>query len=345
MTAWPRLLAAFALLAAHSYASANPAVRFPRPEFEGDHRYDYALQLLRLALRESGESYRIELASTPMNQERQVQELEAGRTIDVAPIPSSAEREARLLPVRIPINRGVLGWRLGLVRSGSGERFAAVRSLGDLKGLRIAQGKEWPDTRILRANGIEVIAAPRYEDLFTMLRGDRYDYFPRSVMEIWDEQANNAGSLEVEPHVALHYPYDAYFMVNRSNAGLAEAIRAGLEKAIRDGSFGQLFQEYYGERLRRAHLETRTVIELTNPLLTPGTPVDRPELWYDPRREGPPGGRRAELRRRRRLRGPAASARGWRTSRRRRSAWRCDRPSPRPGPARDRRPGRWPSSR
>jgi ABC-type amino acid transport substrate-binding protein len=287
MTAWPRLLAVVCLLFAHLCAAAGPVVRFPRPEFEGDHRYDYALELLRLALRESGGGYRIELASIPMNQERQVRELEAGRTIDVAPIPSSAERERRLLPVRIPINRGVLGWRLGLIRAGDARRFADIRSLADLKGVRIAQGKEWPDTQILRANGVDVITAPRYEDLFTMLSGDRFDYFPRSVMEIWDEQDNNAASLEVEPHVALHYPYDAYFMVNRTNTALARAIDAGLERSIKDGAFRQLFQAYYGDRLRRAHLDTRAIIELANPLLTPGTPVDRPELWYDPRREGP----------------------------------------------------------
>jgi hypothetical protein len=32
-------------------------------------------------------------------------------------------------------------------------------------------------------------------------------------------------------------------------------------------------------------MEARTVIELRNPLLTPETPSDRPELWYDPRRK------------------------------------------------------------
>ena len=73
-------------------------------------------------------------------------------------------------------------------------------------------------------------------------------------------------------------------MVNRHNTRLAQDIREGLEKAIADGSFDKLFQQYYGERLRKAHLETRTVIELRNPLLTPGTPSDRPELWYDSKR-------------------------------------------------------------
>jgi hypothetical protein len=65
---------------------------------------------------------------------------------------------------------------------------------------------------------------------------------------------------------------------------LAEIIRQGLEKAIADGSADRLFDQHYGERLRQAHLDERVFIELKNPLLTPGTPLDRPELWYDFRR-------------------------------------------------------------
>jgi len=272
------------LLAWHLAASGAEVVRFPKPEFEGDHRYDYVLQVLQLVLSKTGIDYRIQTAEFPMNQERQVQELEAGRTIDVGPIPSSAEREARLLPIRYPLNKGLLGWRLGLIRKGDKGLFAGVNTLDDLKRVRLAQGQEWPDTQILQANGIPVITAPKYEGLFKMLTGKRFDYFPRSTMEIWDEQEINADTLEVEPHLALHYFYDAYFMVNRKNTKLANDLRDGFEKAIADGSFDKLFQQYFGERLRKARLETRTVIELRNPLLTPGTPSDRPELWYDVKR-------------------------------------------------------------
>ena len=277
-------LVACLLFAGHLTASAAEIVRVPKPEFEGDRRYDYALQLLQLALSKSATDYRIQAAEIPMNQERQVLEIEAGRTIDVGPIPSSAEREARLLPIYIPLNKGLLGWRLGLIRKGDQRLLAGANTLDDLKRLRLAQGQEWPDTQILRANGIEVITAPKYEGLFKMLVGKRFDYFPRSVMEIWDEQAINSDTLEVEQHLALHYFYDAYFMVNRKNTKLAQDIRDGLEKAIADGSFDKVFQEYFGERLRKAHLESRTVIELHNPLLTPGTPSDRRELWYDVKR-------------------------------------------------------------
>ncbi|KQV78235.1 ABC transporter substrate-binding protein [Rhizobacter sp. Root1221] len=269
-------------------ATGAEVVRFPKPEFEGDHRSDYARQLLQLGLSKTGRDYRIESAAFAMNQDRQVRELEAGRTIDVAPIPSSVEREKRLLPILIPINKGMLGWRLGLIRKGEHDALARVRTLEDLKGVRLAQGQDWPDTQILQANGLPVITAPRYEGLFKMLTAKRFDYFPRSVMEIWEEQVNNADQLEVEPHLALHYLYDAYFMVNRQNTRLAKDINDGLEKALADGSFDKLFLQYYGDRLRQARLDTRTVIELTNPLLTPGTPSSRPELWYDFRRAPPP---------------------------------------------------------
>ena len=104
----------------------------------------------------------------------------------------------RLLPIRIPIQKGILGWRVGLIRKGDQGRFAGVDTLEDLKRVRLAQGQEWPDTLILRANGIDVITAPRYEGLFKMLVSKRFDYFPRSVNEIWDELESHAGTLEVE---------------------------------------------------------------------------------------------------------------------------------------------------
>jgi len=278
-----RLLACI-LLTWHVAAVGGEVIRFPKPESDSDRRMNYAFQLLQLALAKAGTEYRIQLAQVAMNQDRAVSEIEAGRTIDVAPLPSSDEREVRLLPIRIPIYKGAMGWRLGLIRKGDHELLARVNTLKDLQGVRLAQSMEWPDTKILQANGIRVITAPTYEGLFKMLEAKRFDYFPRDPMEIWDEQADHADTLVVEPHLALHYYYDAYFMVNRKNTRLAKDIRDGLERAILDGSFDKLFQQYFGEAIRKAHLETRTVVELQNPLLSPETPSNRPELWYDFRR-------------------------------------------------------------
>lgn len=272
------------LLLAHGSATAVEIVRYPIPESAADQRYDYPRKLLELVLSKTRTAYRVEYPAVSMSQSRQVIELEAGRMIDVSSLPSSAEREARLLPIRVPVNKGLLGWRLGLVRKGDTNRVAQVKTLSDLMGVRIAQGQDWPDTQILGGNGLEVINGSTYEGLFKMLESQRFDYFPRSVMEIWDEQEAHASTLEIEPHVALHYFYDSYFFVNKRNTKLAADISEGMEKAIADGSFDKLFNEHWGERVRKARLNERTVIELRNPLLTPETPSNRRELWFGVRR-------------------------------------------------------------
>lgn len=281
-----RWLSSFAalLLLAHGSASGVEIVRFPIAESAGDQRMNYPRELLKLALSKARTEYRVTYPTVSMSQNRQIVELEAGRMIDVAPLPSSSDREARLLPIRIPLHKGLLGWRLGLVRKGDTHRVEQVKILADLMGVRIAQGQDWPDTQILMGNGLEVIKGSNYEGLFKMLETQRFDYFPRSVMEIWDEQAAHANTLEIEPHLALHYFYDSYFFVNKRNTKLAADITEGMEKAIADGSFDKLFDEHWGERVRKARLNERTVIELRNPLLTPETPSDRRELWYDVQR-------------------------------------------------------------
>ena len=273
-----RLLLALFLLCFGGELRAD-VVRYPLPESEGDQRLEYPRQLLELALSKTDVPYRIEFPSTRMNQERQAAELEGGRSLDVAPIPSSAERESRLLPIRIPLNKGLLGWRIGLVRKGDENLMAQVKSIDDLHKIRIVQGHEWPDTTILRSNGVKVLTGPDYNGLFRMLAADRFDYFPRSVMEIWSELEAHA-DLGLDRHVALHYFYDSYFFVNKKNTKLASDIERGLEKAIADGSFERLFQRHWGDALRKARLDERIVIEMRNPLLTPETPSARAELWY-----------------------------------------------------------------
>jgi len=86
--------------------------------------------------------------------------------------------------------------------------------------------------------------------------GERFDFFPRSVMEIWSELDAHA-ELGLERHVALHYFYDSYVFVNKKKTKLAEDIRVGLEMAIADGSFDRLFLQHWGEGVRRPRLDER----------------------------------------------------------------------------------------
>lgn len=285
-----RSLASLGLALAATWSAgalaASPSVqsvRYPRPEGLVDPRDDYPVELLTLALHKSNKAYELTPHPFFMLQVRQIAEIEQGKDLDVMWTMTSAEREKSLLPIRIPIDRGLLGWRLLLVRSKSLAQFAGVRQVDTLKHMRAGQGFDWPDTAILKHAGFEVDESVRYTDIFLKLAGGRIDYFPRSVQEIWTELNTHADAgFVVEPSLALHYPAAMYFFVNRNNVTLANDIRLGLERALADGSFEALFQRHFGPALKRAAIDKRQVFELTNPLLPPETPLANRRLWWRP---------------------------------------------------------------
>jgi membrane-bound lytic murein transglycosylase MltF len=206
--------------------------------------------------------------------------LGQNKGIDIVCFMTSAEREAAFLPIRIPVDKGLIGWRLLLISKVKARYAEGWTNIEQLKRLRAGQGSDWPDTEILRSNGFLVHGTSNYEGLFSMLSQGRIDYFPRSVNEVWNEADAHSDQLEVEPSVVLRYPSASYFFVRKGNDKLAVDVTAGLEKMIADGSFDKLFYEYYGDILKRSSLKDRRVIELRNPLLPDGVPAGRQHLMH-----------------------------------------------------------------
>lgn len=264
---------------------AQPLTRVVYPEHEVFHdpHLPYMLDLLRLALPQN--AYEVHASGTAMTQGRGLRELEFGRSdINLMWSMTSRERERTLLTVRIPLDRGVQGWRLMLVRAQDLERFARIQSLDQLGRLLAGQMHDWPDTEILRHNGLTVSTASMYEKLFQMLARGRIDYFPRSVMEVEDElqRYGRTLGLAIAPRLMLRYPTAHYFFVSPRFPQLAEDLRAGLEKAIAERSFQALFAQHFRATLQRLDVQHRQVLRLDNPQLGPETPLQRPELWADP---------------------------------------------------------------
>ena len=276
----------FSLLLAWCLCAVSATARtvvYPRAESASDERDRYPVQLLELALREAHSAYELKPHPVFMLQVRAMREVEQGSGLDIVWTMTSKEREQALLPIRIPIDRGLLGWRLLLVEPAASAKFAQVSSLQQLKALRCGQGADWPDTTILRDAGLAVDESARYGDLFQKLAAGRIDYFPRSVQEIWGELDNHrAEGFVIEPTLALHYPTAMYFFVNKQRTELAADIRKGLEAALRDGSFQALFMQHFGDILKRSKLDRRRVLEMRNPLLPPETPLADARLWYRP---------------------------------------------------------------
>ncbi|RZL40479.1 MAG: hypothetical protein EOP35_00765 [Rubrivivax sp.] len=271
--------------AAPLVARAAEAVRLPRHISMPDPQLPYVRRLVDLALGRAGSRREVRLVDLDMAQGRTLIELTTRTSpVDLMWTMTDRQRESSgLLPVRIPIDRGLLGWRLLLVRRNDLARWADVRSLADLRGRLAGQGHDWPDTTILRANGLEVGTSSVYDALFRMLAAGRIDFFPRSILEIDAEMAaGRYPELAIAPDLMLHYPAAAYFFVSPHRPELADELRAGLEAAVADGSFQRLHREVYGPLVKAHPVSPQRVLRLTNPLLPAATPLQRRELWLRP---------------------------------------------------------------
>lgn len=263
-------------------ASALEVLKYPRHS-DGNDPEAYVVDLLNEALARSPGRYRLEATPTPMTQSRALLAIEkSSPSVQVMWGMTSREREERLLPIRIPIYRGLIGWRVLLHRSDA-ENLSTISDLKGLQRFSFGQRHDWPDTPILRSNGLNVVTSQDYQGLFKMLAAGRFDLFPRELVVAWQEQARahqDGLDLSVENHVLLHYPAALYFFTSRGRKDLAADIESGLEEMISDGSFQQLFDRYHGDTLRQANLANRLFIELQNPDLPPATPLARKALWF-----------------------------------------------------------------
>lgn len=236
----------------------NRLLEHPNPAVAG---------LLRLALDLTMEDYGPYTLSrsVEMEQGRAVRELQSGQ-MDVAVFAPDGERERTLLGVYVPLARGLLGWRVCLIRPGDERRFAVIDSLARWRasGLLIGQHQSWPDTALLQANKLRVELGHRYEGLFRMLRKGRFDCFLRSVIEVEDEQKANP-DLVIEPHLIFRYPLALMFFVSPTRPELARRIETGLQRARANGAYERLFEQGFGGTIRRLGLARRTILELENP--------------------------------------------------------------------------------
>lgn len=244
----------------------------------------YAKGLLKLALSKTPTKYNWQEPVENTSEERIVSML-MDNELDVVWYASTSNLEERLLPVRIPIYRGLLGYRVLMIKKGTQHKFDGVKTLEDLSQFSLGQGRFWADTQVLESNGLKVVKVLKYEGLFFMLDGDRFDGYPRGVHEPWSEiQRYPKLALDVEQNILLSYINPFYFFVNKANPELARDIERGLRIAIEDGSFNEYFMSdpTVKDVINKANLKDRVVLRLTNPGLPKNTPVDDKSLWLDP---------------------------------------------------------------
>lgn len=251
----------------------------------------YINELIQLILSKScPDSCTLEQVTFPSTSSaRNALHLQKGR-IDIAWINTNRGRESVLRPIRYPIYKGLIGWRLLLVKQTASARLAQLSSLQQLQQFWGGQGHDWPDTRVLRNAGLRIRTADPWESIISLLEQDRIDYFPRGLNEIAYEEKlleNSGSDIIVEQHLALHYPAAVYLYVAKHNGELAKLLEDGFEAAISDGSFNALFTRYFADDICRARLANRRILDISNDSLSEQTPLTRAELWFDPERQAP----------------------------------------------------------
>ena len=290
-----RIVGCLALLAGLVLAPLQAAtvLTYPRPESPLDTQYIYDYELLRQALEATTATfgpYALEQSAAGMNQARAGDEIAAGSgLVNVFARSTALEHEQRFLPIRIPIDKGLISYRVFLIRGDMQTAFSEVETLDHLRGYSVGSFTTWADTRILRAGGFKVVTGDSYEGLFRMLAAGRFDFFSRSADEgyrEYDERRRLYPHMRVEQKLLLYFPTTRFFFVQRSEEGekLAARIEAGLNRMVRDGSFDAHFLRYKGPLIARAKLKARKAFRIDNPFMSPETRAmrkERPELWYD----------------------------------------------------------------
>jgi len=279
------LLAAVLMVCAFGGGAAQAAAR-TLTYFPVGPIYDYRWKVLALALdhvrQAGGPAFDLRPYAESVTQNRGISLLQAG-TIDVIALGTNTERESRMLPIKVDISRGVIGYRVFLISASDQDRIARLDDEAFRTQLTFGMNSQWADLPVMRANGYTVVTTTDYERLFDMLAARRFDALPRGIGEAaieLDARRDSFPDLAIEQTRALYFPYPIYFWVSRDNKQLAGWIEQGLRAALADGSLRKLFESYHAPMMKALAQSRRHVIRLDNPVLPAGSaPVDTKWWW------------------------------------------------------------------
>lgn len=271
---------------AQQHQSSVMRVIYPADEDKDEDRYADIKEILKTALEKTVDPFGpFELVPSKvfMNGRRARASLDAGE-LSVIWTSTTVEKEKLLLPIRVPLRKGLLGYRVALIVEDKQDVMQKVKRLADLRKYSIGQGVGWDDGRLYQANGIAVVEA-KYSNLFRMLSYGRFDFLPMGINEAAKSlaRAQEEGSkLVIEKSLLIHYPWPDYLFVSKNQPQLHRRLETGIRTMLKDGSFDAIFWKYNARAIEQLNLKHRRVIEMKNHLLPKETPLQDASLWFHP---------------------------------------------------------------
>ncbi|NRD75455.1 transporter substrate-binding domain-containing protein [Shewanella sp. VB17] len=251
---------------------AKLMVVYPNVNGDGVNLFGYAA--LKLALENSGVDFELTVSNYSVSPLR-IRKLIKDNKVSIADFGTSKEFESEFLPIYIPIDLGLNGWRIFVIHGDNQSIFDRIKTMENLREKVAGQGRGWSDVSILKNAGLEVIEAPNIINLFKMLDSNRFDYFPLGaneahyLLETYKNKKLNS-KLTIESNIVLIYPFGRLFFVNHDNRELYDAVRIGLITSFENGSFFELFKHHKSNKalFTKAYLSSRVRIIIDNNNMT-----------------------------------------------------------------------------
>jgi len=264
-------------------------LKVPLPRSEYDISHQYYVGLLRLALQKAakGRDTPRLVTTVKVEQADSIQALAQQKLIDVFWVGTDHNKEQQLRAIKIPLERGLMGFRKFTIVRSMKSQLDQVHELADLKKLRACVGTDWPDRAILEHAGLPILAVDHYEQLFAQLAAGACDYFPRGLHEGKAELSLRAAhypQLVRYQDVMLHYPFAVYFFTSHDNEALAQWIEEGLEQLIRNGELLNYMQQHPLTRhvFPLSQYQAKSWITLENPIISDTNTMAMPRYWFLP---------------------------------------------------------------
>src|SRR5690606_110034 len=130
----------------------------------------------------------------------------------VAGNPKLADEQKRIIPV--PLMKGLLGYRVLIIRAEDQARFAEIEDGRALQSLPLGIPAAWANAGLFRYYCYRVNEAASFDALFVRQLNGEFDYTSFGANEIdgvFSGRAAPAGELAIENSLLLYYPFPVVF--------------------------------------------------------------------------------------------------------------------------------------
>lgn len=262
----PQLALWIALLGIQGFASDDIILRRV-PDINASPS-NYTMSILRASLEATYDDYgpyTLRYADREMMRSRTFNEMREGLLVNVADTPITEHWSDDLIRIPIPVQRGILSYRLFLVTEDNKDLLASVKTVKNLKPIPQGTGSQWAITEVLRHHDFLITEAMTKKSLMNMLAAKRFAIYGRGINEIFDEvkrYKETHPNIVVDQHIALYTYLPTYFHVSPKNPRIAERIEVGMGIINSNGIYQTIFMQHHEQAINNAKLHDRTILVL-----------------------------------------------------------------------------------